>query len=74
MDGHEHADVVEYRKKIFLPKMKEFEQRMAQYEGPVLICIEPNLLPGEKELIAEFQDETCCQGNEHKTSAWYNSV
>ena len=29
MDGHEHADVVEYREKVFLPKMKEFERRMA---------------------------------------------
>jgi hypothetical protein len=71
MDGHERADVVEYREKVFLPKMKEFERRMARYEGPDLKRVEPNLLPGEKELIAEFQDETCCQGNDHKTSAWY---
>ena len=48
------------------------DHRMAQYEGPELKHIEPNLLLGEKELIAEFlQDETCCQGNERKTSAWY---
>lgn len=73
MDGHEWSDVVEYREKVFLPKMKEFERRMAWYEGPELKRIEPNLLPGEKELIAEFQDETCCQGNDHKTSAWYAS-
>ena len=60
MDGHECADVVKYRKNVFLPKMKEFEHRMARYKGPELKHIEPNLLPGEKELIAEFQDETCC--------------
>jgi hypothetical protein len=36
MDGHERPDVVEYREKAFLPKMKEFEQRMARYEGPDL--------------------------------------
>jgi len=71
MDGHERADVVEYREKVFLPKMKEFERRMARYEGPELMRIEPNLLPGERELIAEFQDESCCQGNDHKTTAWY---
>jgi len=70
MDGHERADVVEYREKVFLPKMKEFERRMAKYEGPELKRIEPNLLPGELELIAEFQDESCCQGNDHKSTAW----
>jgi len=54
--------------------MKDFEHRMAQYEGLELKCVEPNLLPGERELIAEFQDETCCQGNEHKPLAWYVSA
>jgi hypothetical protein len=71
MDGHKRADVVEYREKVFLPKMKEFERRMARYEGPELKRIEPDLQPGEVELIAEFQDESCCQGHDHKTSAWY---
>jgi len=70
MDGHEHADVVEYREKIFLPTMKEFEHRMARYEGAELKRIEPTLQPGEKELITKFHDETCFQGNKHKTSAW----
>jgi hypothetical protein len=71
MDGHECPDVVEYCEKVFFPKMKEFEHRMAQYEGPELMRIEPNLLPGERELIAELQDKSCCQGNDHKTTAWY---
>ena len=43
---------------------------MAKYEGPKLKHIEPNLLPGELELIAEFQDKSCCQGNDHKSTAW----
>ena len=71
MDGHERKDVVEYCENVFLPKMKEFEGRMARYEGPDLKCIKPNLLPGERELIAEFQDESCCQANDNITSAWY---
>jgi len=29
------------------------------------------LLPGEKELITEFQDETCFQGNDFKSSTWF---
>ena len=51
--------------------MKEFERRMARYEGPELKHIEPDLQPGEVELIAEFQNESCCQGNNHKSSASY---
>ena len=74
MDGHERADVVEYREEVFLPKMKEFERRMARYEGPDLKRVEPDLRPGEKELIAEFQDESCCSGNDYQTSAWYAST
>lgn len=74
MDGHERADVVEYREKVFLPKMKEFERRMARYEGPDLKRVEPDLRPGEKELIAEFQDKSCCAGNDYQASAWYAST
>lgn len=70
MDGHEGADVVKYRVEDFLPKMKEYQRRMARYEGPELTRIEPELEPGERELIAEFQGETCCQANEHQSSAW----
>lgn len=72
MDGHKRADVVEYQEKVFLPKMKEFECRMARYElvGSELKRIEPDLHPGELILVAEFQDESCCQANEHKSSAW----
>ena len=32
MDGHEREDVVEYRNKVFLPALKEFEKHMAKYE------------------------------------------
>ena len=30
-DGHERADVVEYREKEFLPKWKAYERRMAVF-------------------------------------------
>lgn len=43
---------------------------MAQYEGPDMKRIEPNLLPGEREVITEFQDKTCCQANDFLSSAW----
>ncbi|KAF8588139.1 hypothetical protein K439DRAFT_1658713 [Ramaria rubella] len=70
MDGHEREDVVKYRNDIFLPAMAKFEKRMIRFEGPQLKWVEPTLLPGECILIAEFHDESCCQQNEFKTSAW----
>lgn len=73
MDGHERDDVIKYRSEVFLPKMKEFERRMARYEPDGkggMKRIEPDLNPGEREIIAEFQDETCCQANDHVSSAW----
>jgi len=32
MDGHERQDVVDYRNKVFLPALKEFEKLVAKYE------------------------------------------
>jgi hypothetical protein len=71
MDGHEWPDVVEYHEKVFLPAMAKYECQMAHYKGPDLICISPALQPGEKEIIAEFHDESGFHVNEFKTSAWY---
>ena len=59
MDGHERPDVVEYRQNVFLPAMEKFEARMAKYEGPGLKRIPPTLKDGEKEVIPNFQDESC---------------
>jgi hypothetical protein len=70
MDGHERDDVVKYRKEVFLPMMENFEQRMIKFVGPELKRVEPELQPGEKLLIAEFHDESCCQQNDFKGSAW----
>lgn len=73
MDGHECENVMKYRNSIFLLRMQEYERCMAHYEGPDLKHIKPILAVGEKGLIAEFQDETCCQANEHVSSAWWVS-
>ncbi|KXN89679.1 hypothetical protein AN958_05341 [Leucoagaricus sp. SymC.cos] len=74
MDGHERADVVKYQQEIFLPKLAELEPRIACYvpnpETGKLERVEPDLAPGEKEIIPLWQDETCCQANEHASSAW----
>ncbi len=74
MDGHERADVVQYRKPVFLPLMEGFEKRMATDEFDEttshLKRTPPTLKPGEKEVIPNFQDESCFTVNEYKSRAW----
>jgi hypothetical protein len=70
MDGHERNDVVDYRQNVFLPLMEGYERKMAKYEGPDLEYVPPTLQPGEKEIIPNFQDESCLTVNEFKSHAW----
>lgn len=70
MDGHERADVVEYRVKTFLPQMAKYEQRMMHFEGPDLVRVEPVLAAGEKEIVAYFHDESCFHVNDFKSQRW----
>jgi hypothetical protein len=76
MDGHERPDVVEYRNKVFLPLMASLERRMVQWvpEGSGLVRIDPELAPGEKRVIAVFQDESSFHVNEFKRSVWYEQL
>ncbi|EGO24788.1 hypothetical protein SERLADRAFT_408631 [Serpula lacrymans var. lacrymans S7.9] len=50
--------------------MAAFESRMVHFEGPELCRVEPNLLPGEKEVIANWHDECCFHGNDFKSHAY----
>jgi hypothetical protein len=70
VDGHERSDVIAYRKEVFLPAMAKWERRMARYEGEELRRVEPDLLPEEKKIIAQFHDETGFHVNDFKTSLW----
>jgi hypothetical protein len=68
MDGHERPDVVEYRTDILLPGI---ERRMANYEYvPKSEPLKRVLEPGEKEIVVNFQDESCFTVNEYKSQAW----
>ena len=69
MDGHERDDVKKYHQDIFLPAMAVFECRMVHFEGPELHRVEPELVLGEKKIIANFHDECCFHGNDFKTHA-----
>ena len=57
MDGHERADVVEYRNKVFLPAIAKFERRMAQHAGPELKKIMPEPIEGQHRIIIQYHDK-----------------
>jgi hypothetical protein len=64
MDGHEHNDVVEYRNKVFLPAIAQFEARMAKHEGPDLEKVMPELQEGQRRIIIQYHDECCFHAND----------
>jgi len=51
MDGHECEDVVDYRNRVFLLAMAQFEARMAKHEGPELKKIMPEIQEGQHNLL-----------------------
>ena len=73
MDSHERSDVVEYCNKVFLTLMAKYERLMAHWipEGDKLVRVDPVLEPGEKRIIALFQDESCFHVNDNNNTAWY---
>jgi hypothetical protein len=75
MDGHKREDVREYQSHVFLPLMELLERRMAKWvpqpRSPGLMCKDPELNPGEKRVIAVFQDESSFHVNEYKQNLWY---
>ncbi len=73
MDGHERPDVIEYRINVFLPLMASLERRMVQWvlRESKLVHVDPELGPGEKRVIAVFQDESSFHVNEFKKTTWY---
>ena len=70
MDGYERPDVVEYQKNDFLPLMALHEKNMVQWLANGTEHIDLKLGPGDKRVIAVFQDESAFHVNEYKAEAW----
>ena len=74
MDGHEREDVVEYRTKIFLPKLAEYKKFMAKHiineEDGTLIKIMPMLKEGQHCIIAEYHEESFFHANDEAQNLW----
>ena len=60
MDGHEQADVVDYRKKMFLPTVNQYEKLMAKHvldeQTGELKNIMPELEEGQRVEICTGED------------------
>lgn len=64
VDGHERADVVQYRA-TFLESIRKYQCRMKTYSGPNMEQVkEPVLQPGEKEIVVVVQDECIVHAND----------
>jgi hypothetical protein len=70
MDGHERSDVVEYRNKVFLPAIAQFEPFMAKHEGQELKKVMPEVPEGQQRIIIQYHDECCFHANDDARSLW----
>ena len=69
VDGHEWVDVIEYRQKVFLPQMEQYERRMRTwFEGhgwnlpPEIICA----------IIGWVHDESIFHAHDCRETTWYH--
>ncbi|KAG2214149.1 hypothetical protein INT45_012098 [Circinella minor] len=69
-DGHERADVVQYRKE-WASKMVEYNHFMEKYnEDDVTKVTLPDLPEGQKQIVMVTQDESTFYSNELPTNLW----
>ena len=72
LDGHERADVVEYRK-TFLKEMEEHLKRMPVYVGDEMeVRIMPELPESVRPQIMVVHDESCFQSNDGGKTGWFD--
>lgn len=70
VDGHERADVVDYRQKVFLPKWREYQRRLVVFDEDGNWSPPSTLLPGEKPLVLCTHDESTFNANDGKREVW----
>ena len=69
-DGHERPDVVAYRKE-WVKRMFMYRKYMKDFDGDMLeIVSEPQLKPGEKELVQVTHDECHFYANDGQRRIW----
>ena len=71
VDGHEREDVVAYRQKIFLPKWRQFMERMATWDKELKEYL-PTLSAEQKRVIVWFHDESIFYAHDRRKRGWYH--
>jgi len=70
VDGHERADVVNYRNEVFLPQWTEYQRQMVVFKEDG-IWEKPSILrEGEKPLVLVTHDESTFNANDGKRKMW----
>ncbi|KAF8595940.1 hypothetical protein BDV93DRAFT_455800 [Ceratobasidium sp. AG-I] len=67
-DGHERADVVDYRQNTFIPTWMELERRMSLWEDGKETP--PELSEDEQEVMPHWHDETIYRAHNRRFTRW----
>ncbi|KAJ7741568.1 hypothetical protein DFH07DRAFT_964918 [Mycena maculata] len=73
VDGHERADVVQFRQEVFLPAWYSMEGRMRAWKGNNMETLEDVVeLINEagKQIVVWFHDESIFYAHDRRTSQW----
>jgi hypothetical protein len=70
VDGHERADVVQYRQEVFLPAFEEIRPFLVTWGEEGRIVMSQNLPPGQKPLVVVTHDESTFNANDGKRELW----
>jgi hypothetical protein len=72
VDGHERADVIHYRQKVFLPRWKELEPtlRIWTLDGKTEDTSSGGPRPGDRKTVVWFHDESTFYANDRRKKRW----
>ena len=76
-DGHERADVVEYRQKTFLPAWTKFEDRMRVWTDDTMhlkVDEDLNLRPDIRNTVVWFHDESTFYAHDRCLQRWFHKT
>ncbi|KAF7303440.1 hypothetical protein MIND_00572800 [Mycena indigotica] len=71
VDGHERADVVQYRNQVYLPRLFELNRRVHPFDSETGEPIETALAPGRRVIIW-YHDESIFYAHDRRRKTWYH--
>ena len=68
VDGHERADIVAFRNRVFLPAMEEFQDRMIKWNSKDGEQDEPR--EGVRRVVVWYHDESTFYAHDRRKHRW----